>query len=322
MATHTTFRGFSNYWDAGLSETLEQNLLLLTNWAFAGMGAFAVVEKGASGWYGGDQSRLRLSEDPNYTKGQVWEGFRRDWVWETGVDYSSQPVRTSGVYVNNTFYPVSTTGAYAHVVDYPNGRVIFSSAINPSSTVQANFTYRYTHVTTADDPIWREVQTYSLRADDSHFLQYGSGVWSTSPMNRLQLPAVIIKASPNLHIRSVNIGGSNTVVQQSVDFFILAETDRDRKQLHDIFSRQWAKRFNLFDVNRVYAVTGYPLDANGSPVVSGKMYPEMVAPYTDGGYGSTQLRVEGISSAELPMQNYGGLEGAVVRWTCEVDMVG
>lgn len=320
MPTHTRLRGFDNYHDAGLSETLEINFKFLLDWAFAGLGAFGTTTYAASGWYGGDPSRLRLSEDPNYSRGQVWQGFRGNWVWETGVEGGTQPVRVSGVYVNGTFYGVATTGAYAHRVDYPNGQIIFDAAISPSAVVRAEFSYRYINVVTVEDKKWREFHTYSMRNDDAHFLQYNSGVWSTHPENRLQLPAIVIDAARNVSAAGWQLGTALPVKQQTVNFYVIAETDYDAKKLHDILTDQYGKRFNLMDLDRYGAATGFPLDAHGSPVPSAWMYPEMVRPYTEGGYGFNQVRVNGVGSADLGGA-YRGLESCLVRWTCEVDMV-
>lgn len=318
MATHTQFRGFDDYGDAGLSDTLEQNLYAFFNWAFLGLGNWSTVERAASGWYGGDQSRLRLSEDPNYSAGHIWEGFRRDWVWETGVERAEQPVRVSGVWVDSSFYSIATTGDYAHVVDYPNGRVIFDNAISPSSVVQVSYSYRHVHVTTADDYWWREIQSYSLRSDDEQFLQYGSGVWSTMSQSRIQLPAIVIEASPELSIRPLMIGTTSAAVGQVVNLYILAETPYDKKRIHDILTRQYDKRISCFDIDAVVAATGYPLDSAGSPIISGLMYPDLVAPKAYGGYGEQQARVVNVKS--YPMQISPGLYGSLVRWTCEVDL--
>lgn len=320
MPTHTRLRGRDDYHDSGLSETLEANFYHLLNWAFAEMGAYGVVERAASGWYAGDYSRLRLGEDPAYSGGRVWQGFRSNWVWETGVERSPGPVRVSGVHVDGTFYGLATTGAYSYRVDYPNGQIIFDTAISPSSVVQANFTYRYVNVVTSDDRKWREFHTHSMRADDAHFLQYGSGAWSTNPDNRLQLPAVVVHATSNVDVAGRQLGTAAPVKRQVVHFYVVAETDYDARKLHDILTDQYARRFNLFDVDRLLAATGFPLDLYGSPVPSAKEYPDMVKPFTEGGYGYNQVRVEGVSSAELSSE-YKGLESCLVRWVCEVDMV-
>lgn len=320
MSTNTVFRGFENYGDAGLSDILEQSIYGYFNWAFLGIGNWTSVERAASGWYGGDQSRLRLADDPNYEQGCVWEGFRRDWVWESGVDRAEQPIHVSGVWVDSSFYSIDATGTYAHYVDYPNGRIVFEESISASSVVQASYSYRHVHVTTADDYWWRELQTYSNRNDDEQFLQSSSGVWSALAQNRIQLPAVIIEAAPEVDIRLLNMGTTNTVHRQTLNFFVLAETRFDRNRIHDILTRQYAKRLNALDIDAMVAATGYPLDEYGSPMPDARMYPELVQPEVYGGFGSLQIRVEGVTSMPMPMQNYGGLYGSLVRWACEVDL--
>jgi hypothetical protein len=321
VPTHTSFHGFANVGDAGLSDQLKQNVLAFLEWGFLGLGAWETVERSASGVYGGDLSRLRLGEDPNYASGQVWEGFRKDWVWETGVECSYQPIRVSGVWVNGTFHPATGVGAYAHAVDYPNGRVVFTTAIATSSVVQASYSYRWVQAVPGDVPWWMGAQTNSLRADSPHFLQTGSGDWSVLPQNRMQLPAIVVEAVPNFHnasVRPLALGGGRTV-RQDVRLSILAETPHDRDKIHDILTQQWSKRLHAFDIDRVVAATGYPLDADGSPLSGPRMYPDLVKPYTEGGHGYNQITIADVRSAEIEPGVY-GLYGARVTWSCEMDL--
>ena len=77
-------RGIFNTQDATLSNILLENFLTFYDWGFLDKGAFYNINIPSSGLYGGIKSNLRLVDDPNYTKGQVWEGYRQNWVWETG----------------------------------------------------------------------------------------------------------------------------------------------------------------------------------------------------------------------------------------------
>jgi hypothetical protein len=190
MPTHTNFRDVSHVSDPLLSDQLESNWALFIQWALLGVGGFQNVEKSQSGCYGADLSRLRPVTDPYLGSGLVWEGFRKDWVWETGVEYPLQPIRVSGVYVNESFLPLAS----GVVVDYPNGRVTLPSAVAVTSTVKAAHSYRLFQVSTADAPFWNQVQTRSLRPDDPQFLQNGSGAWDPHPGMRTQLPAVVVEA--------------------------------------------------------------------------------------------------------------------------------
>lgn len=305
-----------NFWgESLLSDQLEANLYLYFNWGCLGIGGFTNVVVPTSGVYGGNAHQLRLSEDMNYEEGQVWEGFRRDWVWETGIDYQYQPIHVSGVYVNGDFVPVSSTGIYAHKIDYPNGRVIFNAAIPANSTVTCEYSYRACHWTTADSPWWREVQQNSLRVDDPQFMAYGSGAWSTLSQNRIQLPAVIIEATPNSQRYGTQLGGGQTVSQE-VNFHVLTESHADRKFLHDLITNQWWSRLNGFDKNTML----FPLDADGSPVPSSVMYPDLIKPVEEGGYGWRQIRCMNMQSYAPPSRVTAPLYTATVRGLFEVDL--
>lgn len=318
-ADHTRLKGLTEIGSALLSDQLETNLVSFFNWGLLGVGAFFNVSIPTSGAFGGDKHRLRLATDPYYDDGQVWQGYRQDWVWETGVDYSVQPIRVSGVRVNGTFYPSSTTGVYKHHVDYPQGRIVFDAAINPSSVVTCEYSHRYVHFTHSDAPWWRQVQLDSFRVDDEHFAQQGSGAWAVLSKNRVQLPAVVVEAVPNTTRSPLMIGGG-AKVRQDVLFTVLSETPGERKQLHDVVTYQWGKRTILFEKNWVADANRYPLDENGTPVPSGLMYPDLVKATGEGGFGWKQLRFEDFKSVAQPTEVTSPLYVATIRGTFEVDM--
>jgi hypothetical protein len=142
MPTYTRLKGIQNINDSTLCDQLESNLIEFFNWGLLCIGGFANAATGVVGVVGGDVSRLRPVIDPGYTDGQVWEGFRQNWVWESGIEYPVQPVQVSGVYVNGMFYPSNSVGQYAHHVNYPWGRIVFDTALPLTSVVQANYSYR------------------------------------------------------------------------------------------------------------------------------------------------------------------------------------
>ena len=96
--------------------------------------------------------------DSRFSSGQAWEGFRKNWIWQSGVTYSPNPLvgdddsnpGVSGVYVNDSYYSASTVGAYAHYIDHFNGRVVFDSPIPTGSKVQAEFSYKWVNVVYAN----------------------------------------------------------------------------------------------------------------------------------------------------------------------------
>lgn len=281
MSGYTRLRGVSDIGNSLLIDQLQTNVSAFLTWGFLCIGAFVNITRPASGAYGGLYSRLRLSEDPNYTKGQVWEGFRSNWIWESGLDYSTQPISISGIYLNNTFLPISTTGTYAYAINYPLGRVVFDNPISRTSQVDLNYSYRYVNVYQADAPWFRDLQFNSFRVDDSHFNLYGSGTWSTNAQNRIQLPAVVVEVVPRRTFKGKELGGGS-FIYQDVLFHIFAETSFDRGNLVDILTYQKQQRINLFDKNLVNTADAWPINNDGMVVPSSLCYPDFVNRYFNG----------------------------------------
>lgn len=254
---------------------IEDNISQFLNWGLLEAGAFFNVYLPSSGAYGGSQARLRLSEDPNFTKGRVWDFFRQNLVYETGLEFSSQPIKISGIYVNNSFKPIATTGAYAYHINYPLGRVVFGSAINPSSVVTCEHSFKYYNVTTSNAPWYKEIQLNSWRLDDPQYLRYGSGAWAVPSQIRQQLPAVIVDAGgANRHIPHQLGGGTKT--EQEVLFTVLSESPSDKKQMMDAIDSQYQHTIFMYNKNKVFDFNLFPLDVNGMIRPSALMYPNLV----------------------------------------------
>lgn len=314
MSTHTQLKAVNNVGDSLLMDQLEVNLTDFLQWGFLGVGGFFNVAIPTSGYYGGKYHQLRLSEDPYYTKGQVWESARKDWVWETGVPCDRQPTRVSGVYVDGSFHPIGETGVYAHSVDYPRGRVVFDGPINVNSAVTCEYSYRLFQTTTADVPWWQQLQSNSFRVDDPQFTQFGSGEWSVLSDNRIQLPAVVVEARPEFTAYGVQLGSYNQWVFQDVYFHVLTEDRPNYKFLTSALSAQRELTIVLFDKN-VLADSGvFPLDDRGMPVDSGRMYPDLVDKY--GWKKATFDSVEARGVNTRPSR----LNYALIKATLKVDM--
>lgn len=319
MPTHTTLKGYINeVSNSLLSDQLESNLVNFFSWGLLGVGGFFNVTIPTSGAYGGDFHKLSLVDDPNYELGQVWQAARQDWVWETGVQYHTQPIQVSGVYVNGVFQPGTGVGGYAHHVDHPLGRIVFDSPISNTAVVTCEYSHRLFHFTTADAPWWRQVQANSMRPDDAHFLQQGSGDWSMLGQSRIQVPAVVVEATTRTNRKPFELGNSTATVSQDVHFHILADNHSDRKQLHDIITYQWMKRLNGFDKNLMFQADKFPVTADGALASGAMMYPDLVKPTGDGGFGWQQIRIMDARSGGN--RTVGGLFYGTAILTCEVDL--
>lgn len=317
MPVYTKLKGITHLGDSLLNEQLKANLVEYFNWALLEIGAFTNITIPSSGAFGGHYHRLRLSEDPNYTRGQVWEGARGDWVWQTGIEYGYQPINISGVRVNGTFYGSGTSGTYAHKINYPLGRVIFDTAIATTCQVTMEYSHRYFHVAQSDTPWFREIMFNSYRVDSEDFLRVGSGLWSTLAQTRVQLPAIVIETVPRRTLKGKQLGGGQWV-SQDVLFHIFSETPWDRDKAVDILTYQKDFTIMLFDKNLMLSQSKYPLDFEGSRVANALMYPDLIKPTGEGGCFWNKLFFKEMNSQEITQ--IPPLYMGIVRGTFEIDI--
>ena len=320
MPDYTQLKGVSNIANSMISTQISDNVIEFFNWGLLEAGGYFNVNMPASGLYGGDKHKLRLVDDPNYTAGQVWEGYRSNWVWETGVAPSTQPIQISGVYVGGDFQPVTGVGTYAHHVDYPNGRVVFDSAIPTTSTVSIEFSYKWVNVIKAEGIPWfREIQYNSQRVDSDHFLQTGSGDWSQLGQNRVQLPAIAVEVVPRRRFEPHELGSIRRAYTD-VLLHVLAEEEYTASQLVDTVTLQEEKTLWMFDTNLLATQNKYPLNYRGEltthALASGR-YPDLVSDTADGGLRWKKMFIPTCVSQGLSMLNP-NLYVGTVRMTTEV----
>lgn len=317
MGSYLKFKGVQNIGDSLLSEQLEANIVEYFKWGMLNIGGFNNVVSPTSGVFGGDFSKLKFVDNPQYKKGTIWEGVRQDWVWESGVDYGYQPISISGVSVNGVFYPSNTSGAYAHNISYPNGQVVFNTAISTNSVVKVNYSYRNYYINHSSVPWFKELFSNSHRPDLLSIPSFASGVMSTLAENRIQMPAIIVDVTPDRIMKPYEVGNSSQTVSQDVLFYIFAESPAERNKAVDIITYQKDNVLNLFDKNKLIENNKYPLDYSGFRVSGAITYPEMVNPtgsYYGGKYFIKDCKV--IPTASLPP-----LYKALVKMTVELDML-
>ena len=268
---------------AGASDNLEANLMYWLNYNLLNTGAFFNIYLSTSGSYGGvvEPARLRLSNDRQYTSGRVWESFRKQWVWQSGIDCEVQPIQISGVYVNNVFRPASGVGPHAFEVDYPNGRIIFDTAISTSSTVKVEYSCNYYQIYNADSPSWLELQRNSFRVDDSAFLQSASGFWAKPAQKRIQMPAIVIQSTPIMEKTPYQLGNFDHYHNQDFRFYVLTESNKDLKWMIDLITGQNEELHNCFDVNKLWLSGVYPLDMETGSLNNATFnYPTLVSNFS------------------------------------------
>ena len=217
-------------------------------------------------------------DDPRYTAGQVWEGYRSNWVWETGVSVDTEPTRISGVFINNTFRATGNVEQSYHI-NYPDGRIVFDSAISTSATVEIEYAHKWVNVIPAEGVPWfRQIQQGSMRVDNPTFVQFGSGDWAQLGQTRVQLPALAIEVIPPRRLDGFQLGGGQ-FVNNDILFYVITENHWECTNVMDQIAYQNDRTLWLFDTNKI-AISGvYPFDYRGdineNALPSG-LYPQLV----------------------------------------------
>jgi hypothetical protein len=320
MTIYYPLKGFNSIHDDIFNNNVQDSLIEYLDWALLDKGNYFNVTKGELSPNGQDMSKLRMSSNDAYVSGQVWEGFRANWVWQSGVsgvDMEAPIVGTniekpgiSGVYIDDQFEPTSGVGQYSHYVDYFNGRVVFDNALPTGTTVQAEYSYKYINVVYANNVPWlREIQTKTQQPISSFYKQ-STGAWDIPPESRLQLPAIAIEVVPTRKFKGYQLGGGQWVYTDILAHCI-AEDEMTRNKLVDIISFQNDKIVYNIDSNALNSDDAYPLDQNGSPNPSALLYPEILKKYVKNEFRIMNTTVEGMDMLSPD------LFGGIVRFTTE-----
>jgi len=311
------FKGYSNISEPSVTEVVEDNIVTYIDWCFLQLGAFFNIEIPSSGAFGGDRHKLRCVNDPRYNDGQVWEAYRKNWVWQSGLSTSTQPVSISGVFVDDTFIP---KGSGYHV-NYKNGQVIFDTAISTTSTVKTEYSHKWIDVVGAAQVPWfRRGQTRSFRVDDS-LLIVNSGAWNELADTRLQLPVIAVEAVGR-NYSGYQLGGGQWSRPQVI-LHIITEEPQTAKKLASILADQNEATIYMFDPGLMASENRFPLDYRGEIASGALSYPDLVAPTGMGGFRYTKkaqggkLRIYDAQEQETD-QIHENVYHSKVRWSTEV----
>ena len=314
----TYFKGNTTIGEFSIFEAIEDNIVSYIDWCFLEMGAFFNINIPSSGAYGGDRCRLRHVDDPRYTDGQVWEAYRQNWVWESGLSHATeQPIAISGVYVDNTFIPRGS----GYVINYKHGQVIFDTPIATNSTVQLEYSHKWVDTINAGVIPWfRHGHTRSFRVDDSDFLA-NSGIWNELADTKLQLPVVAVELTDNSYA-GYQIGGGQWSRNQLV-LHVLAEDQSTAKRIASILADQSESTIFMYDPDMIAEQNRYPLDYTGDLAENPLCYPALIAWSGDGGFRYTDKVQHGkmriyASHGQNHEQITSNIYHSNVRWMAEV----
>lgn len=314
--SYLELKGFDNVFQNTLNNELQDNIIEFLDWSLLQKGNYMNVTIGKLSPDSVDYSKLNISPSPIFPSGKAWEGFRKNWVWQSGVNYNPPPIAgsnnaipgISGIYVNGSFYPSTTNGTYAHKVDYYNGRVLFNNPIPASSIVQAEYSYKYINVVYANSLPWLAEVEYSSLEPKTGSLNKAK--YDLPAEARMQLPAIAVEIVPRRNMRGYQLGGGQ-FVETDVLFHCLAEDEYTRNKLVDIISLQNDKTIYMFNSNRIANSGAFPLDYMGFPVSGALRYPDLVHSYPR---GSLRLKNSSVQSMKSINSNF---FAGIVRLTLE-----
>lgn len=278
-----SFRAVSHYGKDSITNELEYGLKEWISWSMLKIGAWSNITTGTSGMYGGNFSILHTVNDPSYNARTVYQGIRKDFIWETGVNYVSttgthNPLAVQ-IFANNTGITTGTVG-FTHYIDYPNGRIIFNSGQSANITFRAQYSTREVQTYLASDQDWWfevNYDSWNPIGDAAWVSNITSGDYALASTNRMQMPCIIIEpAVSHTTAAPFELGTLVGKQRQDVLFHILAEDRHTRNNITDILRLQKDKTIVLPDTTKIYASGLLPLNANGMLVNPNAVYPNIV----------------------------------------------
>lgn len=302
-AINNKFQHIKRYTDNLILNTLEVNLKHFFDYAFLNIGAWSDVLMDQQQIVSGSLSLLNSIKDPSFSLNTVYQGNRKDWVWENEINFEDQSPLSPIVFIDDNV-------ENHYNVDYINGRVIFDNPISVNSEVKASYSYRnvQTH-RSSDVPWWQLLQSNSFESNE---IVSNNNDWSIGAFHRIQMPCVVIDSVARSQNLPFELGSRSLIIEQDVIFNILAESKNERNQLLDIIRTQQDNTIWLYDINKAAKNGNLPLDYNGYKNLTGLSYKNLVNNYKWG-----KIFFKNISLSEVQSINIKLYEG-LVRVTFEI----
>lgn len=262
---------------------LKANLDLWLNNLFLTDGYYNTVSSGELDIYSRDISRLSAQTSPDYPDNTVYQSAFKNWVHESGIVpiYSvSPPIVSSGVVVNGTFYPKDPSApgynaAFAHSIDYPNGRVIFSSPRSTSDQINGVFSYKEVAVDFGDTFENEQKEFYFETAYKDN--PYQTGVMTYPQENSRTLPLVVIDITSRNN-EGYELGSASNLAEFRGSFHVWARDSASIDMIEDLIMQN--ERAVLLGIN--FNTAPMPLGWNGDKNPSFTTYAQyatLTSPY-------------------------------------------
>lgn len=258
-----------------LTNVIRTNIISYLDWDFLDNGSYINVKIPSSGISGGIHHKLYPVTDPSYPSGKVWQGYRNNWVWESGLAVGS-PISISGLFLNNSFMPRGS----GYNIDYRSGRIIFNNVIPVTSNVFIERSHKHiTFQPSIGYPWFREIQKLSNQASSPQLQNSSYGSWAQFGNTRVQLPAVLVNVIPPRAFKPFELGGGQYAYNDII-FTVLTETDSECVSIIDKISYNNDKLIYLYDIDQIAVANDFPLNINGGLNNNPKVYTRLVDIYS------------------------------------------
>jgi hypothetical protein len=316
MVYDPTFMGVEGIGSTQIINELENNYKSFLDWGFLSAGGFTNVSIPSTNISGFDLHKLKPTKDSTKPQNTVWQTPRKDWIYESGINYNSySPIEISGIYVNGSFYPGPTgNSTISYTLNYPEGQVVFNNPIPPSSSVELNYSYRNIQVYKMEQfPYWREIQYRSLE-NKTGFNLSDKGDFSIGAEHRIQLPSVIIETVARSNSRPYRLGDKSLYIEQDILLHILSDNSKDKNNITDILRLQEDRVIWLYNTDKIIKGGIFPLKYNGSKNLTGQNYDITI---NDTQYQWIKCQLKNVSISDMTFTNM-RMYGSIVRVTNEI----
>jgi hypothetical protein len=236
-------RGYRNKIYSNLKAHLDDKLV--------GRGWFDNVASGETDWGSNNLSQLLpVQNDPSYpldtgTTVHVWQGYRRNWVSESGVvlwaSGISDPTIPRSVFVSGVSSGVKDFGDTVSglAIDFRNGRVLFETPILATTTIEVAHSYKDVWV----DTLSRDMITTQVTSVDNTKRIIINNV----PSGEVgQLPMILMEIADSPSPVGRELGGG-LIMSPVVHLHVVAENRYDKDELIDFLQYQTHKTIRMID---------------------------------------------------------------------------
>lgn len=166
------FKLIEHYGDPTLMEEVEVCLKHWLDWAFLKIGAWTEINSESSGIYGGNFYELFPVEDASYQNNQVYRSLRKDWVYESGINYNSPKQNIESAGYNEDYNDVEIILEEGETVNFEEGQIITivgNELFSGSQTITA-ITGNNSFTISTDDNFLTQIDTAFLVQNGSELV--------------------------------------------------------------------------------------------------------------------------------------------------------